>query len=279
MIIKRLRKLHGKIDRKMQSVKWHKDCKKSRVCIDSKHEIRTRSPGKKILVVSPHADDELIGAFCILSRFNQNCEMFYCGLLGYDAENQIIKETRCAEYIKFCESMSTRYHIPSEHNSWINCAAETINQICPDAIIIPSYLDWHWEHRSVCMEILRHLDAIKYSGEIYMYQVSVPLPENWITDYCLMDRKQSDDKWQKFSEIYISQSYMPIQRYRFAEQVYMLNGKKVMAEPYCKIESSEVKSIIDKFEKINIQSLDNLKNKIGDLRLIRAECEKIVRER
>ena len=112
-----------------------------------------------------------------------------------------------------------------------------------------------------------------------MYQVSVPLPENWITDYCLMDSERSDAKWQKFSEIYISQSYMPVQRYRTAERVYLLNDKKVMAEPYCKVEPSEIKSIIDKFEKINVQSLDNLKNKIGDLRLIRAECEKIVRER
>ena len=128
MIIKKLRQLHGRIDKKIQLIKWRRDSEKIRICLDDKHEIRSQSPGKKILVVSPHADDELIGAFCILSTFNQNCEMFYCGLLGYDAENQIIKETRCAEYIKFCKSMSMHYHIPPEYDSWINCVAETIIQ-------------------------------------------------------------------------------------------------------------------------------------------------------
>lgn len=278
MITKKLRQLHGKIDRWIQSLKWHRDCKKIRICIDSKNEILT-SPGKRILVISPHADDELIGAYCIISRFNQKCEMFYCGLLGDDAENQIIKETRCAEYIKFCESMSVPYHIPAEQDSWIKRVSKIINQISPDVVIMPSFLDWHWEHRNVCEWLLEHLESIKYAGVIYMYQVSVPLPESWITDYCLMNKRQSDTKWQKFSEIYTSQSYMPIQRFRAAERVYLLNGTRIIAEPYRKISAGEINENIRLFKNFNIQSLNDLRYRINNLKQVRDECEKMVQNR
>lgn len=130
----------------------------------------------RILVVSPHLDDETLGAGGTLLRFKEEGEKIYWLNITnvkreYGYSDEIIKRT----YLQM-NKISKMYNFDKvydlelcparleEYNSSeiIQKISEIINEIRPDTIILPNKYDVHSDHKIVfewcysCTKVFRH---------------------------------------------------------------------------------------------------------------------------
>lgn len=227
--------------------------------------------------LSNHADDELIGAHATISLSNSTWLMFYAGLLGYDYDNEEIKKIRLAEYKRYCALMGTTYIDNDYSKSWVDNLREIVLTEKPDAIFIPSIVDWHWQHREVAINAIRLVDELQYDTDLYMYQVTVPLAEKAINSFCILDEKAERAKWNTFISCYESQSFMPIERLKAAGNEFTKEGERVAAEPFCLIEREQIRKIMENYDITLYDDLNALKDYINDLNAIRLKSEELYR--
>ncbi len=263
-------KLKSKLVRFYNNFIWTRDSRKIHVDLSKKESLSAFSSLGKVLVVAPHADDELIGCYGILKDYDAT--VFYTGLLGNDAGNSAVEETRKKELLKSCDNLQCKAVI-SEPDLWHTKLERLIECESFDSIFIPSVIDWHPEHRKVANDTLLILKSCNYSHKIYMYQVTVPLPSSVITHYKLLDDKGG--KWNSFHDTYISQNFMPIARFKAAEREFSIHGKRYAAEPFWLLTDNDM-AIIKSFKSESLEKeLNSFKLSINNLKLIRNKSEAI----
>ena len=213
---------------------------------------------KKGLLVVPHADDELFGAFQLLNKAD-NLFLVYCGMIG-SAKDEIIRNKRQQEFQQFCKSQEIVYfEVDNLEKELPTLIYE--NEI--EVVFSPSFIDWHPEHRQVSKTVIEILKKMQKPIQLIWYSVTVPL-DGHNSILVPMSKKEQKRKYTAFKKIYKSQKGMPITRFIAQEKV---NGKKrgcFSAEIFYPVEYD----VIEKLSRLEFE-FDSLKNHINDIKKIR----------
>lgn len=231
------------------SIKWYFQYKKNNHA-NINAEILKINDYEKILIIVPHADDELIGTHMLISKYSSKIELLYCGMTG-ENNNKSNYNIRLKEFKEYCKINKVDYKIAKNDNIE-SSIKNSINRFNPNYIFIPSFFDWHEEHLMISKILTKiNLENIK----IGLFQISVPIPVNLINYYLTINRKGRKNKWSNFKNIYKSQSNLPIKRFKYNEMVNKVRG----------YHSSEVYAIMEyeEYKKIHNNNINNInKNKI-----------------
>lgn len=212
----------------------------------------------RVLVVAPHPDDELIGCFSILNMYKSNADIYYTGLTGYDISDTN-RTTRRNELHRLANYYKSRVYedIPGEQTILCELLKKDYSYV-----FVPSYIDWHWEHRSTCKEVIDLVQKNSLKIKILLYAVTVPMPSKFVTHYSLTE----ENKWHLFLKYYPSQSFMPIKRFMATEKSYSLNCG---IEPYKMLTEEEIELLHRKMEISDGNKYNFLEEKINDLIVVR----------
>jgi hypothetical protein len=216
---------------------------------------------KKILVLIPHADDELVGCYQIARQSQAQVSGYYFGFISNDVSRRESADARRKELEKSADRLGIRLTICAENP--VEEIRDLLMNETWDLICVPNFIDWHPEHIKVNDILLKAMEGLgerRDEIKVLTYQVSVPLLESGVTHYSVMTKKEQEQKWRLFREIYRTQDYIPVLRFilnerisgkltgAFAAEVYTVypfKDYKRMLERWEKIDKSELKSGID----------------------------------
>lgn len=223
----------------------------------------------RLLIIAPHADDELIGCHALMNRYNTKTKVFYCSFLGhnYNEKNQI---TRQKEFSSYMNSLGINFDISKPENLSVDLY-NNITDFKPTIIALPSYIDWHPEHRLI-NEILTEINIQKMTDRILWYHISLPIPGPFINKCLLMNEEQYYGKWEAMRTFYKSQLNMDIERFMFVESIY--SKKRQALETFMLLETDKWKEIINVLGNKG-QELGELKNTLGNITKMLKETESI----
>lgn len=249
-------------------LKWNKDLFLYRHNVKKK-ELKFIQK-KHIIILAPHSDDEWVGCSQLLINGDNEITIINMDMPGGDSA--VIHKRRYREMLNVAKNYNVKL-IKSTDNKivFLKNFLET-HEV--DLVLIPCIFDWHIEHIEV-MELL-YSASIKagYNNMIGMYQVSVPIPDSWITHCSVMTKSKLKYKWNKFYEYYPSQKYLPVNRFIINERI---NG--AIIDSYA-IESYSIMMFKDWHYQFNkyklndnerhdiytsIQDIDNIRKKISHL--------------
>lgn len=231
---------------------------------------------RKVIVIVPHADDELIGCFHFINKYKNNIVLFYCGFTGCDdtLEN---KRNRLLEFEKFCKEQEIEYFISSSDIE--NNLSQIIKDISPSTIFLPSCIDWHYQHREcnyICYRVLKKLKIMPLIG---WYQISVPIPSAFLNYAVSFNKKEQNKKWNMFLDIYISQKHIPIRRFQVAERITGDKVKKYSSEAFSIISIDEWSILLEDLNTEEVvKLLNDLYYDINDLIKISDDTENIYKK-
>jgi N-acetylglucosamine malate deacetylase 1 len=158
----------------------------------------------RVLVLSPHPDDETFGCGALLNQFSKQCTV-YCltdGRYGNLEEAwQTVKATRslefdCAmeragvyEYQRFDFIDGKLFDYQKQFDAMVNLEAF-------DTLFLPNPLDQHQDHKAVFWLLQQHLrknaSNINPALQVGFYEVWSALPI--VSHYCAMDEVQMGQK-------------------------------------------------------------------------------------
>jgi len=133
---------------------------------------------EKILILVPHADDEIIGCYTILSNYSKQVKLFYLNYTG-ENQNKHIKEIRLQEL----NNLSNLFNINliSIEADYVNNLRNIINFYNPSIIFVPTLIDWHPEHFRTNEILFNTLNNIKRNNiRVISYSISVPIPPSYL---------------------------------------------------------------------------------------------------
>lgn len=252
------------IDAIIKKYQWKKDAKFIRKTLSEK-ELLTIDKQARILILAPHSDDEWIGCSQIV-RFFPNSVICNMNMQGEDDDAK--HNRRIIEMIKVAELFNRPIFHRNINNP--NSLSLIIQDIAPDYICLPFFIDWHDEHREVMKMLKDVVISGIYSNAIICYQVSVPIPSNVINYMMPMTKKEQKQKWKTFEQYYKSQLFMPVDRFKAQEKINGALCNSYSAEAFVALDSV---SWLTAFESIQISKeyKDLLKkslNNIGKIRRI-----------
>ncbi|MBP2657835.1 MAG: family deacetylase [Firmicutes bacterium] len=238
--------------------------------IEKKHfkaELLNLNQFNKIMILIPHADDELIGCYNIIKNSKKQVVGYYLGFNGSNKseENAIIRKN---EIESIANALDFKLKISNgDRNKQLMRILINEN---PDLICVPSFIDWHNEHieaNRILINVLEKLKDKRVKVNILTYQVSVPMLEKDITHFQSMSKISQNEKWHLF-KVYKSQEYMPSFRFKLNEKV---SGKLIScyaAEVYRLFRYDEYKEEFNKWERIDKSQLKRDINNLINIRKI-----------
>lgn len=222
IIVKRLRFHFRQIVWKRQL----RDLSKEHYIVSSK--TNAYKIGTPILIIAPHADDELIGCHQLMVSHPSNTTVFYCGFLGSNLsdDNRKIREDEIRAYADL-----QHYQLVISTLESIHCDLKSvIIELQPSMIFVPSFIDWHPEHRQVNLLLSEVIKEINYNCIIGWYHVSLPIPASIVNSISFMKEDDHKNKWLAMSKCYPSQLHMDIKRFKFIEK--QVSDNSFAAETY-----------------------------------------------
>ena len=193
------------------------------------HIIRTKIRRKEVsnvlkgrnLILIPHADDEWVGCSQIIEKNRNNTILCNMNRQGNDSFE--LHEKRYNELRK----LANRFNITILNNKsnieYASFLVSVIEENHIENIFLPFFVDWHEDHISVMIILYEALNKLRNKNlSIYMYQVSVPISEEFITHFSEMNKIEHNSKWQFFGDVYKTQKFFPIDRFKCNERI---NGK------------------------------------------------------
>ncbi|MDP7505055.1 MAG: PIG-L deacetylase family protein [Nitrospinota bacterium] len=160
--------------------------------------------GKRIFVISPHTDDEILGPGGTLIKAIRNGAEVKTIYFAGDRSSPAAKEAlRVAERIGY----ETEFLGFPLRNIPLGPAASAlvdgINEFRPETVFLPFFLDDHDDHRRVNHVLLESFRSgkINLSFEVWGYQVYTVLPPNVIVDI-------TDEKEEKAQALRLFESQM-----------------------------------------------------------------------
>lgn len=266
-MIKKIKKALIKLYRIPQLTKWVAQANRS----SHREKVGTNASQvdlkcQRTLIIAPHSDDEFVGCFELMKKYGRLIDVFCVALTGYE-NSPSNKRKRVNEFIASAEKMNVNPFLPDD-KGWEICLSNLIQENYGN-VFIPSIVDWHWEHRLVSITVLNALLSASKELNIYFYQVSALIPGKYVNAYSI----KTVEKWDIFFQLYSSQNYMPIQRFRISDKIYKNMGRRI--EPYVQIDYNRIRSIIEKYNGIKAERFDDLKNSINDLDRIFVETNSL----
>ena len=213
-----------------------------------------------ILVIAPHADDELIGCHQLIKNNPKDTTVLYCGYLGSNPteDNRRVREKEIKNYTanqgcRLFESSPPRIE---------NDLKNLIKEIRPATIFVPSFVDWHDEHRLVNIILRSALNDIDYQGKIGWYHVSLPIPANIVNSVSVMTEREHSEKWLTMRKCYPSQLHMDIKRFQFVER--QARSSYYAAETYVIQTVEEWMHSIEELQAVE-ETMNEMKACLGDI--------------
>ena len=142
-------------------------------------------PGKKVLVIAPHQDDESIGCGGTLIKHVKNggrLEIMFCTSGGekrmYESKDAAkILGSRINHFLQFdIRSLSKNVDQLSER------FMELFNRIKPEIIFLPFMIDNHQDHIAISKAFIKTYNKKKINAMIYAYSVWTTLIPNVAID-------------------------------------------------------------------------------------------------
>lgn len=160
---------------------------------------------KKVLIIAPHPDDEVIGMGGMLAKMVANNCSVDVVYLSFGLDEVTRKEAqssadllgyKCTHFFDYKPK-----NIPLDEAT-IKIFAQQVNNVSPDVICLPFMLDDHDDHRRASEFLLRAIDQnlINSSNDVHIlaYQVYTMLPLNAVVNITeVLDQKlQAIRKYQ-----------------------------------------------------------------------------------
>lgn len=237
--------------------------------------IRKIDSKKQKIILATHADDELIGCSQLIENFNNQVIVIYLGFLGSNLSEEN-KKKRFTEISNVSKNMKFDL-IKIEEMKALDLFLLNYDDY---ELFIPSYFDWHLEHHYVLeklFSILNKREQTPKKIDIYMYQESILLPENWITHGISMTRVEARKKWLNIKKNYPSQSNLPWFRFYLNELINGKASKSFSCEAYCFCNKEEWLTNYErllkypkyqKFLKENINNLIKVRSKSYEISML-----------
>lgn len=219
-----------------------------------------------VLILAPHADDELIGCSSILLNKDIQSNVLYFQLYGYDGteENRNIRDN---EIKSLSNRIGFNLYIVDNVATWLE---EHLKKSEYDAVLFPYPYDWHWEHRFVFNQLASVLsEHSKEDLPVFLcYSVSVPITSKRNTYVSVLGQAGQKSKWDLFQENYRSQK-MPVYRYKLQEK---LNYKGTAAELFYRVSEEDIFSIYQRLsnDTVLVSELNTLREELNDIVAIRS---------
>lgn len=221
----------------------------------------------KIMVLVPHADDELISCWKTLKTYRNNSYVYYCGMTG--SNNSVVnKDIRDKEIRTFTDDHGLIIITP---NDWKRSLVQTIHDLNIDTVFLPSYIDWHNEHRLVNEILLESLSTLNRRISLYWYSITVPI-QTRNSVLMPLTKEELDSKYADFNKYYVSQNHMPVERLKLQERINSKRTKYYSSEVFLEISPQDIQNSIDILE---IADLAELKNFINDIKAIRIKSSNL----
>ena len=208
-----LYKIYRCVLRIVNAFLWNCDCFRLRSSIASSKK-KQFNFSKKMMILAPHADDELVGCSTILK---DGGDVVVINMDMQGGDNQELHKERYYELKKTIQKYNVK--LINIGNDKLNSLCDIICQENPDYIFLPYFFDWHPEHILTMKLLHKSLNIIDYKGNIAMYQVSLPMISELVTHLIPMNKKQWKDKWLEFEQIYITQINIPFKRFAVNERI------------------------------------------------------------
>lgn len=213
--------------------------------------------GLKTIILVPHADDELIGCYHFLKKNKKNSLLVFFNFTGSNNNDSNIR-TRNNEFTNFCKKEGFEFTILKNYERDL---IEILEQYKPELILMPTFIDWHSEHRAINIILKQIISKITFNLYIGWYQISVALPIKYINFLINIDKRELKTKKKLFSKYYSSQKNLPIDRF-LIRSIYYGNKLDLYGfEGFFILDLSIWKEFID----INIENLVDLKKHINNL--------------
>ena len=214
----------------------------------------------RVLLIAPHADDELIGCHQIISSNADSTTVVYCGFLGSNPtdDNKKVRELEIKDYVA---SQRSSILVSSPENIKTDLS-RLITDTNPSVICLPSVVDWHPEHRQINYILDEVLSSSSWRGQVLWYHVSLPIPAQYVNCYSGMSKKQHTHKWSTMKTYYPSQLHMDIKRFRFVERV--LQNTVFAVETYIVQDYNQWKESLNILGNKTINETE-LKQSLGDI--------------
>lgn len=228
------------------------------------------------LILAPHADDELIGCYSVISN------LYRIGgdiaLLNY-SHNDSNSDTRIIEFSQFINKslhIGRQNAIYIDYNQRLNSVFNLISTTRPQQIFLPCFIDWHPDHRDTNLVLAECLQWLPdYNPTIFWYQVSIPLPTKMINVFAPMTKWKYKQKWKDFSIYYQSQAHLPKHRFIQVESVNSKAAGYKYGECFISLTSKKFQSTINLLSD-KISQINNLKKYINHLDKSFAEVDKLI---
>lgn len=149
---------------------------------------------KKILVLSPHPDDDIFGCGGTLALFKlAGSEITVLNLTNGKNSHRLDEATRaCKEIdvcdIRFWDTLDGQVKATKETVSKLS---ELLEEIAPEIIFVPSFFDTHNDHIETAKILAKSLAQSDLSPEIFSYEIWQPLFANRLVKIdAIIDKKQ-----------------------------------------------------------------------------------------
>lgn len=218
--------------------------------------------GKRLLILAPHQDDEILGCGCLINKALHEDTQIKCIYItdGSQSINDKLTTKEMAD-IRKEEALRLTEHFGLEEPVFIGCPdsslepdnedairniTEVLENYKPDAVFIPYFLDGHKDHTAVSGLYLASLELIDDNREFetYCYEINSPISVYGITHY--IDCTGHLDAKKKALKFYESQTMS-------FESIILMNK-------FNRILIGVVKEGAELFKKIDINAYKNIYN-------------------
>ena len=227
--------------------------------------------GLRILLMVPHADDELISSYSVLCNAD-DLTIYYCGFTGSN-KNEDNRVNRRNELLKLCSELEIKV---VEGDEECKNLVNIIDHGEYDTILLPSIVDWHDEHRRISYMIKGVCASLGVKPAIYSYSVTVPNESQQRVLCTPLSAEQLREKYDIFRRIYLSQKVMPLARLTRNEMINGYHAGCFAAETFSKydyeswIDMVSRVELLEGREELKVHALANeLYNNLNNLILVR----------
>lgn len=129
---------------------------------------------KTILVVAPHADDEVLGVGGSVEKHlehGHNVHLIICGKRKHDTQNQIDRATKNYTSTQQMVFQDESYY--TVFNALLDSVERAYSRVRPDTVYIPNNVDFNQDHR--CIHEICEITCRRYQTdppkEVLMYEI------------------------------------------------------------------------------------------------------------